>query len=196
MSILVDLIILGIVALCTFIGYKQGLIKSAIKILAFFIAIIVAITLYKPVSKLIINNTTIDEKIQSSISDKILPEGANEEDEVEVNSNIPNVILDAAENTVNSISTTITVKIIEGVTLLLIYIIVKIGLKFVTVLADIIGKIPIIKQFNEMGRNSIWLLKRNSCCLFNSCHIAANLSTSTRKHYKCGRKFFYRRTYV
>jgi len=53
MWIIFDLIIIAIIGLATFIGYKQGLVKAAIKILSFFIAIIVALVLYKPIS----NNT-------------------------------------------------------------------------------------------------------------------------------------------
>ena len=55
MSIIFDIAVIAIIALCTFIGYKQGLVKSAIKILSFFIAIIVAVVLYRPISNLIIN---------------------------------------------------------------------------------------------------------------------------------------------
>ena len=71
MSVVLDLIVILIIALFTFIGYKQGLIKTAIKITSFFIAIIIALVLYKPVSALIIKNTTIDDKIESTIIEKI-----------------------------------------------------------------------------------------------------------------------------
>jgi len=155
MSIIVDLIVIGIITLFVFIGYKQGLIKSAIKILSFFIAIIVALTLYKPISTLVINNTNLDEKIQNSIASKILPEGSNSEDQVQTHKNVPDIILGAAGNTVNSISSTMAVKIIETATLIIIFILVKIILRFVTVLADLIGKIPILKQFNKARWNYI-----------------------------------------
>ena len=45
MSIVLDLIVILIIALFTFIGYKQGLIKTAIKITSFFIAMIIALIL-------------------------------------------------------------------------------------------------------------------------------------------------------
>ena len=89
MSIVLDLIVILIIALFTFIGYKQGLIKTAIKITSFFIAIIIALVLYKPVSALIIKNTTIDDKIESTIIEKITPEGMKPEDEASEATKIP-----------------------------------------------------------------------------------------------------------
>ena len=56
MWIVFDLLVIGIIALCTFIGYKQGLVKAIIKILSFVIAIVIALILYKPVSNIIIKN--------------------------------------------------------------------------------------------------------------------------------------------
>ena len=43
MWIVFDLLVIGIIALCTFIGYKQGLVKAIIKILSFVIAIVIAL---------------------------------------------------------------------------------------------------------------------------------------------------------
>ena len=67
MFIIVDLIILAIFALCIFLGYKRGLAGCLIKVLAFFIALIVSAILFKPVATIVTNNTQIDENIQSSI---------------------------------------------------------------------------------------------------------------------------------
>ena len=71
MAIILDLIIIGIIALSTFLGYKQGLIKVAFKIVSFFIAIVITLILYRPVTNLVINNTTWDETIESVIYEKL-----------------------------------------------------------------------------------------------------------------------------
>ena len=65
MWVIFDLLIIGIIGLCTFIGYKQGLVKAIIKILSFVIAIVIALILYKPVSNIIIKNTSIDDNIKN-----------------------------------------------------------------------------------------------------------------------------------
>ena len=48
MGIIVDLIIIAVVLLFIFLGYKKGLTGSLIKLLSFIIAIVVAFVLYKP----------------------------------------------------------------------------------------------------------------------------------------------------
>ena len=147
MSIIIDLIML----LFIFLGYKRGLVKVAFKLCTFFIAIIVAFVFYKPVAKLVIANTNIDETIETAITRKILPEGATETQEVDLSQDLPSIILKNSSDTVQSISKSFTNTIIETACLLLIFIIVKIVLKFVTALADLIAKLPILKQFNKLG---------------------------------------------
>lgn len=151
MWIAFDLGVIGIIALSTFIGYKQGLVKSAIKILSFFIAIVVALALYKPVSSIIIKTTPIDDNIKNIIVDKITPEGVSENQEVEIQDNIGLKIIGEATNTIEGIADTFAVKLIEAITILLIYIIVKIVLKFVTALTDLITKLPLLKEVNKVG---------------------------------------------
>lgn len=151
MSIVIDLLIIGVIALFTFIGYKQGLIKSAIKILSFVIALIVALILYKPVSSLIINNTGLDDGIKNKIVESILPEGVSADEEVEIQNTVPNMIVESGRGTVNKVAESIAVQIIETGTLLVIFMLVRFGLRFVTVLTDLITKLPILKQFDELG---------------------------------------------
>ena len=151
MSIIIDLIIVLIMLLFIFLGYKRGLVKVAFKLCTFFIAIIVAFVFYKPVAKLVIANTNIDETIETAITRKILPEGATETQEVDLSQDLPSIILKNSSDTVQSISKSFTNTINETACLLLIFIIVKIVLKFVTALADLIAKLPILKQFNKLG---------------------------------------------
>lgn len=159
MSIFADLVLVAIIALCGFIGYKQGLIKAAIKIAAFLIAIIVALMLYKPVSTLVINNTRIDDNIKNTIIEKITPEGMKKEDKVTSTANISQKIVDTTNNSIENIAGTLTNKIIEIVVLLLLFVSVRIILIFVTALSNLITKIPILKQFNEVGGLIYGLIK-------------------------------------
>lgn len=151
MWIAFDVAVIAIIALCTFIGYKQGLVKSAIKILSFFIAIIVALALYKPVSAIIINTTPVDDTIKNVIIEKITPEGVEPNQQVEIQGNAAIKLLDGATNTIEQIADTFATKLIETITILLIYIIVKIALKFITALTDLITKLPLLKQANKVG---------------------------------------------
>lgn len=151
MALIIDLIIVAIILLFTFLGYKRGLVKLAISLCTFFIAIIVAFALFKPISNVVIENTSIDETIESTITDKILLEGSSPEDEVKKDLDLPKMILKGSENTVKNIANSFSTAIIETTCFLIIFIVVKIVLKFVTILADLIAKLPILKQFNKLG---------------------------------------------
>lgn len=157
MWIIFDLLVIGIIALCTFIGYKQGLVKAIIKILSFVIAIIVALALYKPVSNIIIKNTSIDDNIKNAIVEKILPEGADKNQEVTIENNIADRIKGEANNTVESISEAFSIKLIETVVLLVLFIVAKIILRIVCLLTDLITKLPVLKQLNKTRRRNIWI---------------------------------------
>ena len=71
MGIVIDIIIILFILASAFFGYKKGLISLAINILAFIIAMVVTLLLYKPIGNIIINNTTVDEKLQQMIQTKI-----------------------------------------------------------------------------------------------------------------------------
>ena len=169
MQIAIDIIIIAIISLCTFIGYKRGLIKVAINILGFFLAIIISLILYNPVSNFIINNTQIKNNIKQSISGTVesyvIEETAEDEEQVEekneskiISNYINNFVKEEkqkVENTkkqmIENISDTVAVNIIKVGSAILVFIIAKIILLVIKIFADEIGKLPIIKQFNEAG---------------------------------------------
>ena len=69
MGIIIDIFIIAIICLFGYLGYKKGLTKSFLTIFSFFIALIISIVLFKPLSNILINNTQFDEQIENSIVD-------------------------------------------------------------------------------------------------------------------------------
>ena len=159
MFLIVDLVIIAILALCIFIGYKQGLTGCLIKILSFFIAIIVAVVLFKPASAIIINNTQVDENIQSSIVEIFEKDENKEEKENEKDSPIIKYISNEVEKAteekkneiVNDAAKDISYKIINVLVFIILFVSSRIILIFVKALADLITKLPIIKQCDKIG---------------------------------------------
>ena len=49
MSIIIDIVIVAIIALCIFFGYKRGLTGSLLKILSFVLALVISFIFFKPV---------------------------------------------------------------------------------------------------------------------------------------------------
>lgn len=141
-----DLIVILVIALFTFIGYKQGLVKTAIKILAFFIALFIAISFYKVVGNIVIEKTGFDEKIEEKIVSKVLPE--NYEEKVEI---LPDSLVKTGEQSINDFAKMISHRIIYIIVFIILFLGIKIILRFVTILADLITKLPIIKQFDKTG---------------------------------------------
>lgn len=176
MGIAVDIILILIIILSVYLGYKKGLIKVAFKFFAFLLAIIITLILFKPVSNFIINNTEFDDKIREAIisnsnqkqedeqkneqENKQENESNNEQKEQKKdNSIIKKYIEDnvkKAENelkakAMETIANTVSIKITQVATAIGLFIITRIALILLSFLSETISKLPIIKQFNELG---------------------------------------------
>ena len=164
MGLIVDIIILLILGLCLFIGYKRGLAKCLLKVCTTILAIIIAIVLYKPFVNFIVENTTIDDNIKLSL-EKIINENTQNNDDnlINENSGIPKPITTYVNNNikksidenkkyaVSEVSKNAAILIVNIAGIIIIYIVAKILLKILTVFTDIVAKLPIIKQCNELG---------------------------------------------
>ena len=149
MGIVVDLIIIGIIALSVFLAYRKGFISLSVKLFAFIIAIVVTAILYQPVSNLIINVSGIDESIENAILEKTSEIMIEEKDE---NPEIANQLIESAKNEIlPQTARTLAVNAVRAIVMIVLFIAVRIGLNFVTALANLIAKLPIIKQLNKAG---------------------------------------------
>ena len=153
------IIIIAIIALSIFLGYRKGLIELAIKLCAFVIAILITLILYKPVSNLIINTTSIDETIENSILEKANDVMEGEEDEELSEETNPasteelseEIKQEAREGLLPEAARGLSVNIVRGGVIIILYVLVRIALRFVTALANLVAKLPILKQFNKAG---------------------------------------------
>lgn len=155
MGLVIDLIIIIFILASIFLGYKKGLISLAVHLVAFIIAVVVVLILYKPVANVIINNTNIDENLSQTIQEMVEKNIASgEADEV------TNTLIESAkQGMLPQASNTLAVNVIYGSTMLVLFIIVRVALIFVTALANLVAKLPILKQFNELGGAVYGLLR-------------------------------------
>lgn len=156
MTIVVDLIVIAIIALCIILGYVRGLTGSLIKILSFVLSIVIAFVLFIPISNLVIENTQIDESLEQSIREMII---GNEQEE----SNMPEAITDyigqrveqAADDAktavVDSTARDVAETIVKAGTWVVLFIIARILLIFLKFITALIAKLPVIKQFDKLG---------------------------------------------
>ncbi len=148
MGILIDIVIVAIIVLSTYLAYKKGLAALAIKLCAVIISVVVTLVLYKPVSNFIINFTNIDETIEDAVLQKsfeLINEGDKENDMTQ--SALDQVKNDSIVQTAKDLST----QIINLCVIVILFFGIKIALKFVTVIANKVANLPIINKFNEAG---------------------------------------------
>lgn len=159
MSIIIDLIIVGIIALCVIVGYAKGLTGALIKIVSFVLSLIIAFILYMPISNYIINNTQIDDMIENTIRESIL----KNDDQTKKEENMPTAITDyinqkvedasnsVKENVVNSTAKDVSQTIVRAGTWIMLFIIARIALIVLKFITALIAKLPVIKQFDKLG---------------------------------------------
>ena len=188
MFIIVDIVILAIILLCISMGYKRGLAGCLVKVLSFFIALAVAFILFKPASAIVINSTQVDENIKSSIV-QVFESDEFEEDKQEENSPIIKYISDEIENAteekkseiVNNTAEELSIKIVNILAFIILYIVARIVLNFVKVIANLIAKLPILKQFNELG-GVIYGLLQGLIVVFIALALITFISTITGQY--------------
>ncbi len=162
MSIIIDVVILAIIVLCIALGYYKGLTGSLLKIISFALSLIIAFVLFKPVSGFIINKTNWDENLEQGIRNVIISEDSKDASD-EKNGNMPTVMMDYINKTVeeagnnakeaiaDATARDMALTIINAGVGIGLFIVARIALLFVKGLADLITKLPGIKQFDKLG---------------------------------------------
>jgi len=156
MNYWVDLILIAIIALSTFIGYKKGLIKVAFGLVSFVLAIVISVVLYKPVSNFIIDYTPLDDIIEQTIEERLNSSDTNKQEKENI---ISNYYSNIKNSSTAIISDGISKTIINVGCMIIVFIISKIILLFFKFLGDLISKLPLIKQVNSAGGFLYGLLK-------------------------------------
>lgn len=169
MGILVDVLIIGIIALCIWGGYRKGLIGVAFKILSFFVALVIALVLYKPVADFVIQNTSIQAMIENAIIENSqredqeqIPEELNQEKISQetitspimveyANKYIENAADKTKEVLAQEFAKSISIMLINVTSGILVFLIANIILIIIKAFSNLVAKLPIIKQFNKLG---------------------------------------------
>lgn len=153
---LVDLILIAFIALCTFSGYRKGLIKVAFGLVSFILAIIISVILYKPVSSFIINYTPIDDNIEAAVTERL---DSSETTDEEIDNFVANYFSNIKNASTAVIADTISKTIINISCMIIVFIVAKIVLLLFKFIGDLISKLPLIKQVNNIGGFLYGLLK-------------------------------------
>lgn len=162
-----DIIVIVIILITTFMGYKKGFVKTGFGILSFFIAIALTFMFYKPVMSLIKEKTNFENLLYEYLYSMNLDEKADNnldsgDTEIKLESGesylekLPQSIVDmiGIEDIKENVKVTVTEKIVEFalklLSIIIVYIASKLILMILVVVLDSIAKLPILKQFNEL----------------------------------------------
>ena len=156
-GIILDILVVAVILINVYLCYKKGLVNLAVGLIAVFVAIILSVILYKPVSNLIIENTELDENIKNYIIEKFsaeVPENA-EVKYVGTLNYLEKYVGDTVNKTQNEIvydsADTLAIKFINVISLLGIFLVARIALFALTFVADAITSLPILKQLDDVG---------------------------------------------
>ena len=117
--------------------------------------------MYKPLSNIIIDNTELDNKIKEVIINNNLNE--TEEQVAQNQEKKSNIVKNYIESkvkqktdevktkTVEAVASTISVRIVDVITGIVLFVAIRIILIFLKFLFEALAELPIIKQFNEVG---------------------------------------------
>lgn len=165
---IIDIIVILIILLSVFLGYKKGFVRTTISLLSFFIAIGLALLFYKPVAVILTENTTIDEWIIENIAsdkkDEELDETTNNDGDtlqgtdafLDMIGNLPSTFIagfdleEIKTDTKQEIAYKISELIMNLLSLIIIYVVVKLTLVIAAFILDGIMKFPVLKQLNEI----------------------------------------------
>ena len=157
---ILDLIILAVIILCIIFGYKRGLVEVAFNLISFIIAIVLSFMLYQPVTNYIIDNTEFDENIKSVIVNHINPEEIQEqaEEPEKESNNLPDIVTNyigksiseaantAKNNVTDVVATNLSITAIKIITLILLFIVIRIVLCLLKFLTNMLAKLPVINR--------------------------------------------------
>lgn len=171
-GIIMDVIVIAILLATAARGYYKGVSTILFEFLCTIVAVIIALIIFKPVSNMIIENTTIDDSISNGIYDILNAQTLNEgelinPEETNMSNQLVQIInkylAEALKKSADSVFMYVSVKIshlmVNLLTLIFIIIIFRIGLSFLKIIVDILANLPILKQINHSGGMVLGLIK-------------------------------------
>ena len=157
---ILDIILILIIAIATFIGYKKGFVKVIIKLTTVVLAIVLAFILQGSVSKFIGENLGFKNTISTAIENKLVDftksdeEGTKRENQIPVLDKTINNINKAADEekqaVIKSSSSKIADFVVKGMSFIVIFLVVAITMGIVGLILNTVVELPVLKTLNGL----------------------------------------------
>lgn len=161
---ILDIVLIIILLISAFIGYKKGLVGVVLSIVSLILSIILAVFLQGTVANYLYSETGVGTMIESSIKTTIETELENRlNTEVEENENkFIDMFFEPEElatTVVDESANKITMFILKGISFVGIFILVFIICYILRMILNIVFKLPILNSINKVGGVSLNVLK-------------------------------------
>ena len=144
---ILDIVIVALIALSVYLGYRKGLVKLAIGIVSILLSLVITAVLYIPISNLVINVTNIDETIENAIYEKVMEDAAEEKAD-DTSSALTQAV---AQGTLPTAARGLSVSIVRLGVFVVLCLASRVIIGIVAKFADALAKLPLINQFNRAG---------------------------------------------
>ncbi len=152
-----DILILLILIIATYFGYKKGFLRTLTGIISIVLSFVLALN-FSPQVETFVKSTPIYENIYENIEKNVTPTSENEDEYNTSKLNMPQQMIkdikESAENAKNEAVSTLTQKIcdtaVKIVSIILIFLAVRILIMLLLSVFGIIKKMPFIGWFDRM----------------------------------------------
>ena len=150
----IDLLVLILMVLSTYIGYKKGFLKTITGVLSIVLSLILAVTFYPQMEK-VIKSTPVYESVYKNVEERIAPpdvESNKISDYGAGTLNLPRNFLKKMQDTANNTKEDIAVSIAKStadsavkiVSMLAVFLLARLAIFLLVLIAGLIKKFPLI----------------------------------------------------
>ncbi len=155
---IIDIIVIAIIALSAFLGYKKGLVSILVSFAGMIIAIVLAFILQGPVADFLYN-TPIGSSIKQGVTE-VIEENVQQENNND-NENFITKILNSNENSqdINKAAESLTKYILKGISFVGILILVFIICYILQMVLNLVFDLPLLNSVNRLGGIGLNVIK-------------------------------------
>lgn len=155
---LIDLILVALIALGGYAGYKKGLIGILVSFVALILSIVFAFMLQAPLADYLANETSVGSTLQETIQTNLQKsQEENQQEEQQENNTVYDTLLQAItgksaqEYTIEQSSKLMTDFILKGLSFVAIFLLVFIICYILQMVLNLVFDLPILSSVNKLG---------------------------------------------
>ncbi len=172
---MIDIVILAFIALQIAIGYFKGLVKSLFDFFGYILAAIITYLFHKPVESVLIETTSLDEKISEFVMQRLQALGSSSVQAAvstadldamqklplpdSVKGDIVELLTNSVPSVTQNVTSEVTAFLMNIFSVFIVFIVALIAIKIIASMLGFLAELPVIRSFNKLGGVAFGLLK-------------------------------------